>query len=39
MKNHMPEGADPKDNFKDYLLGTYDFEPLKQPNGHQRFAE
>ncbi len=21
---HMPEGADPKENFKDYLLGTYD---------------
>lgn len=25
--DHMPEGADPKDNFKDYLLGTYDGEP------------
>lgn len=24
---HMPEGADPKDNFKDYLLGTYDGQP------------
>ena len=24
---HMPEGADPKDNFKDYVLGTYDKEP------------
>ncbi len=24
---HMPEGADPKDNFKDYVLGTYDGEP------------
>lgn len=24
---HMPEGADPKDNFKDYVLGTYDNEP------------
>lgn len=21
---HMPEGVDPKENFKDYLLGTYD---------------
>lgn len=21
---HMPEGADPRDNFKDYVLGTYD---------------
>ena len=21
---HMPPGADPKDNFKDYVLGTYD---------------
>ncbi|MDQ0155413.1 molybdopterin-dependent oxidoreductase [Robertmurraya andreesenii] len=26
-KDHMPEGADPKDNFKDYLLGTYDGQP------------
>lgn len=25
--DHMPEGADPKDNFKDYLLGTYDGVP------------
>jgi len=24
---HMPEGADPKDNFKDYVLGTYDGIP------------
>ena len=24
---HMPEGSDPKDNFKDYVLGTYDGEP------------
>ena len=24
---HMPEGADPKDNFKDYCLGTYDGMP------------
>lgn len=24
---HMPEGADAKDNFKDYVLGTYDGEP------------
>lgn len=24
---HMPEGADPKDNFKDYLLGIYDGQP------------
>ncbi|MDR1014144.1 MAG: molybdopterin-dependent oxidoreductase [Coriobacteriales bacterium] len=23
----MPEGADPKENFKDYVLGTYDDEP------------
>lgn len=23
----MPEGADPKDNFKDYVLGTYDGRP------------
>ncbi|WP_438313129.1 molybdopterin-dependent oxidoreductase [Sporosarcina sp. FA9] len=26
-EDHMPEGANPKDNFKDYLLGTYDNEP------------
>ena len=26
-EEHMPEGADPKDNFKDYLLGTYDGVP------------
>ncbi|WP_045518357.1 molybdopterin-dependent oxidoreductase [Neobacillus niacini] len=25
--SHMPEGADPKENFKDYLLGTYDNLP------------
>jgi anaerobic dimethyl sulfoxide reductase subunit A len=24
---HMPKGADPKDNFKDYVLGTYDGLP------------
>ena len=24
---HMPEGEDPKGNFKDYLLGTYDKTP------------
>ena len=24
---HMPEGSDPKDNFKDYVLGTYDGVP------------
>lgn len=24
---HMPEGADPKENFKDYVLGTYDGIP------------
>src|SRR5690606_1818555 len=24
---HMPPGADPKDNFKDYVLGTYDGTP------------
>lgn len=24
---HMPEGADPKGNFKDYVLGTYDGVP------------
>lgn len=25
--DHMPEGADPKDNLKDYILGTYDKQP------------
>lgn len=25
--DHMPEGADPKENFKDYVLGTYDSTP------------
>lgn len=25
--DHMPEGADPKENFKDYVLGTYDGQP------------
>lgn len=25
--DHMPEGSDPADNFKDYLLGTYDGQP------------
>lgn len=24
---HMPDGADPKNNFKDYVLGTYDGTP------------
>lgn len=24
---HMPEGADPQENFKDYVLGTYDGQP------------
>ena len=26
-RDHMPEGADPKENFKDYVLGTYDSIP------------
>lgn len=26
-QDHMPEGADPKENFKDYVLGTYDHLP------------
>ena len=26
-KDHMPEGADPQENFKDYVLGTYDGVP------------
>lgn len=25
--DHMPEGADPKGNFKDYVMGTYDNQP------------
>jgi anaerobic dimethyl sulfoxide reductase subunit A len=25
--DHMPQGADPKNNFKDYVLGTYDGTP------------
>lgn len=25
--DHMPDGADPKDNFKDYVLGTFDGTP------------
>jgi anaerobic dimethyl sulfoxide reductase subunit A len=25
--DHMPEGADPKNNFRDYVLGTYDGQP------------
>ena len=25
--DHMPEGVDPKENFKDYVLGTYDKVP------------
>lgn len=25
--SHMPKDADPKDNFKDYVLGTYDGQP------------
>lgn len=26
-QDHMPEGADPKENFRDYVLGTYDKTP------------
>jgi anaerobic dimethyl sulfoxide reductase subunit A len=26
-KDHLPKDADPKDNFQDYLLGTYDGQP------------
>ena len=25
--DHVPEGVDPKNNFKDYVLGTYDGQP------------
>jgi anaerobic dimethyl sulfoxide reductase subunit A len=25
--DHMPKGIDPKENFKDYVLGTYDGQP------------
>ena len=26
-RSHMPEGADPRENFRDYVLGTYDHQP------------
>jgi len=26
-RSHMPEGTNPRDNFKDYILGTYDGVP------------
>jgi anaerobic dimethyl sulfoxide reductase subunit A len=26
-KDHMPKDADPKENFRDYVLGTYDGQP------------
>lgn len=26
-KDHMPEGADPQENFRDYVLGTFDNQP------------
>ena len=35
--DRMPEGADPKDNFKDYVLGTYDGVP-KTPSGRRKSA-
>ena len=38
-KDHMPEGADPKENFKDYVLGTVLTAFRKHRNGHQKFAE
>lgn len=35
--DHMPEGADPKDNYKDYVLGTYDGVP-KTRSGRRKYA-
>jgi len=36
-EDHMPEDADPKDNFKDYVLGTYDDQP-KTPEWASRIC-
>ncbi len=35
--DHMPEGTDPKENFKDYVLGTYDGVP-KSPEWQARIT-
>ena len=36
-ENHMPEGADPKENFKDYVLGKM-MEHQKPLNGHLKYV-
>ncbi|VDY35613.1 Uncharacterised protein [Morganella morganii] len=38
-ESNMPAGADPKKNFKDYLLGTYTGKPTtpKMGGGHLRY--
>jgi anaerobic dimethyl sulfoxide reductase subunit A len=35
-KDHLPEGADPEDNFKDYVLGL-DASGGSAPQGHKNF--
>ena len=35
-KDHLPEGADPEDNFKDYVLGL-DASGRPAPQGHKNF--